>query len=88
MGVDNIFTFDAHDPRVQNAIPLYGFDSFNPPYQFMKALLRAEPNLSVDPDHLMIISRMKVQCPVPYTSPTLSELTWVCSTRDVIIQQS
>ena len=56
MGVDNIFTFDAHDPRVQNAIPLYGFDSFNPPYQFMKALLRAEPNLSVDPDHLMIIS--------------------------------
>lgn len=56
MGVDNIFTFDAHDPRVQNAIPLYGFDSFNPPYQFMKALLRAEPNLSVDPEHLMIIS--------------------------------
>ena len=56
MGVDNIFTFDAHDPRVQNAITLYGFDSFNPPYQFMKALLRAEPNLSVDPDHLMIIS--------------------------------
>ena len=56
MGVDNIFTFDAHDPRVQNSIPLYGFDSFNPPYQFMKALLRAEPNLSVDPDHLMIIS--------------------------------
>ena len=56
MGVDNIITFDAHDPRVQNAIPLYGFDSFNPPYQFMKALLRAEPNLSVDPDHLMIIS--------------------------------
>ena len=56
MGVSNILTFDAHDPRVQNAIPLYGFDSFNPPYQFMKALLRAEPNLSVDPDHLMIIS--------------------------------
>ena len=46
MGVDNIFTFDAHDPRVQNAIPLYGFDSFNPPYQFMKALLRAEPKNS------------------------------------------
>ena len=56
MGVSNILTFDAHDPRVQNAIPLYGFDSFNPPYQFMKALLRAEPNLSVDPEHLMIIS--------------------------------
>ena len=43
MGVDNIITFDAHDPRVQNAIPLYGFDSFNPPYQFMKALISAEP---------------------------------------------
>lgn len=38
MGVTNIVTFDAHDPRVQNAIPLKGFDSFNPPYQFMKAL--------------------------------------------------
>lgn len=56
MGVSNIITFDAHDPRVQNAIPLKGFDSFNPPYQFMKALLRAEPNLKVDKDHLMVIS--------------------------------
>lgn len=56
MGVDNIITFDAHDPRVQNSIPLHGFDSFNPPYQFIKALLRAEPNLVVDKDHLMIVS--------------------------------
>lgn len=56
MGVSNIITFDAHDPRVQNAIPLHGFDNFNPPYQFMKALLRAEPNLKVDKEHLMIIS--------------------------------
>ena len=56
MGVSNIITFDAHDPRVQNSIPLHGFDSFNPPYQFMKALLRAEPNLIVDKDHLMIVS--------------------------------
>lgn len=56
MGVSNILTFDAHDPRVQNAIPLLGFDNFNPPYQFMKALLRAEPNLQVDKDHLMIVS--------------------------------
>ena len=56
MGVSNIITFDAHDPRVQNAIPLKGFDNFNPPYQFMKALLRAEPDLKVDKDHLMIIS--------------------------------
>ena len=56
MGVDNILTFDAHDPRVQNSIPLHGFDNFNPPYQFMKALLRAEPELIVDKEHLMIVS--------------------------------
>lgn len=56
MGVSNIFTFDAHDPRVQNSIPLEGFDNFNPPYQFMKALLRAEPELKIDKEHLMIVS--------------------------------
>lgn len=56
MGVSNIITFDAHDPRVQNSIPLHGFDNFNPPYQFMKALLRAEQNLKVDKEHLMIVS--------------------------------
>lgn len=56
MGVANIITFDAHDPRVQNAIPLKGFDSFSPSYQFMKALFRAVPDLKADKDHLMIIS--------------------------------
>lgn len=56
MGVSNIITFDAHDPRVQNAIPLSGFDSFNPPYQFMKALFRAVPDIKPDKGHLMIIS--------------------------------
>lgn len=56
MGVTNILTFDAHDPRVQNSIPLHGFDNFNPPYQFMKALLRAEPELIVDKEHLMVVS--------------------------------
>ena len=56
MGVTNIITFDAHDPRVQNAIPLKGFDSFNPPYQFMKALFRDVPDLIADKEHLMIIS--------------------------------
>lgn len=56
MGVADVITFDAHDPRVQNAIPLKGFDNFNPPYQFMKALLRAEPDLIVDKEHLMIVS--------------------------------
>ena len=56
MGVENIITFDAHDPRVQNAIPLSGFDSFDPPYQFMKALFKAVSDLIVDKEHLMIIS--------------------------------
>ena len=56
MGVSNIITFDAHDPRVQNAIPLSGFDSFNPPYQFIKGLLKANPDIILDNDHLMIIS--------------------------------
>ena len=56
MGVSNILTFDAHDPRVQNSIPLKGFDNFSPAYQFMKALFRAESDLKVDKDHLMIIS--------------------------------
>ena len=56
MGVSNIITFDAHDPRVQNAIPLSGFDSFDPPYQFLKALFRSVPDIIPDKDHLMIIS--------------------------------
>ena len=56
MGVSNIFTFDAHDPRVQNSIPLHGFDSFNPHYQYIKALTQAAPDLKIDKDHLMVIS--------------------------------
>ncbi len=56
MGVSNIITFDAHDPRVQNAIPLKGFDSFMPTYQFLKALLDHVEDFHIDNDHLMIIS--------------------------------
>lgn len=56
MGVSNIVTFDAHDPRVQNSIPLSGFDNFTAYYQFMKALLRNEKELKLDNEHLMIIS--------------------------------
>ena len=56
MGVDNIITFDAHDPRVQNAIPLHGFETVQPVYQFIKGLYRAAPDLKADPEHLMIIS--------------------------------
>ena len=56
MGVDNIITFDAHDPRVQNAIPLHGFETIRPTYQFVKALLRNVRDLVVDSDHMMAIS--------------------------------
>ena len=56
MGVENIITFDAHDPRVQNSIPLKGFDNFFPTYQFLKALVKNVPDFKLDNDHLMIIS--------------------------------
>ncbi len=56
MGVENIITFDAHDPRVQNAIPLKGFETVQPAYQFIKALLKSETDLKIDPDNMMIIS--------------------------------
>ena len=56
MGVENIITFDAHDPRVQNAIPLSGFDDVKPTYQMIKALVRSVPDISLDKDDLMIIS--------------------------------
>lgn len=56
MGVDNIITFDAHDPRVQNAIPLNGFETVRPTYQFIKGLLRNFKDLQIDCDHMMAIS--------------------------------
>ena len=56
MGVDNIITFDAHDPRVQNAIPLNGFETIRPTYQFVKGLLRKFKDLQIDSDHMMAIS--------------------------------
>lgn len=56
MGVENIITFDAHDARVQNATPLHGFETIQPAYQFMKALLNSEEGLHIDNDHFMIIS--------------------------------
>lgn len=56
MGVDNIITFDAHDPRVNNAIPISGFESVMPTYQFIKNLLRNVPDIKLDSDHLMMIS--------------------------------
>ena len=56
MGVDNIITFDAHDPRVQNAIPLNGFETVSPTYQFIKSLLGTVKDLQIDSDHMMAIS--------------------------------
>ena len=56
MGVDNIITFDAHDPRVQNAIPLHGFETIQPAYQFVKGLLKHVKGLNIDADHMMVIS--------------------------------
>ena len=56
MGVSNLVTFDAHDPRVQNAIPTGGFESFMPSYQILKALLKKDKTLWIDKDHMMIVS--------------------------------
>ena len=56
MGVSNIITFDAHDPRVQNSIPLTGFDNFMPTYQFVKAMFANIPDMKVSKDDMMIIS--------------------------------
>ncbi len=56
MGADNIITFDAHDPRVQNAIPLSGFETVRPTYQFVKGLLRTHKDLKIDSGHMMAIS--------------------------------
>ncbi|MBR0387443.1 MAG: ribose-phosphate pyrophosphokinase [Clostridia bacterium] len=56
MGVSNLITFDAHDPRVQNAIPTGGFESFMPSYQILKALLKKDKTLWIDKDHMMIVS--------------------------------
>lgn len=56
MGISNFITFDAHDPRVANSIPIKGFDNFTPPYQFARALLRSERDLLIDKDHMIVIS--------------------------------
>lgn len=56
MGVENIITFDAHDPRVQNSIPLANFDNVQPTYQMLKNLLRHVPDLCIDKEHMMVIS--------------------------------
>lgn len=56
MGVDNLITFDAHDARVQNAIPLKGFENVAPTYQMIRALVRSVEDLTIDPEHMMVVS--------------------------------
>ncbi len=56
MGVENIITFDAHDPRVQNAVPLMGFDNVIPSYQVLKSMINNLPDLQLDRDHFMVVS--------------------------------
>lgn len=56
MGVQNVVTFDAHDPRVQNAVPLMGFDNLRPSYQVLKKMLRSFPDMVIDRDEFMVIS--------------------------------
>ncbi len=56
MGVENVVTFDAHDPRVQNAVPLMGFDNLKASYQVLKKMLRSFPDLAIDRDSFMVVS--------------------------------
>lgn len=56
MGVDSIITFDAHDPRVQNSIPLHGFETYQSVYQFIKGIYKSVNDFRPDPDHLLIVS--------------------------------
>ena len=80
MGVDNIITFDAHDPRVQNAIPLKGFETVQPAYQFIKGILREVKDLKIDAEHMMIISPDEGGTNRAVFWLTCSVWIWVCST--------
>ena len=73
MGIDNIITFDAHDPRVMNAIPLNGFENVMPSYQFIKGILKNVKDLTIDAEHLMIISPDR-RCHQPCNLPC--KRTW------------
>ena len=56
MGISNIVTFDAHDPRMQNAVPMMSLDNVMPTYQVLKTLLRSVPDIHMDPAHFMVVS--------------------------------
>ena len=88
MGVENIITFDAHDPRVQNSIPLKGFETVQPIYQFLKHLLKNEPDLQIDSDHMMVISPDEGGASRASTSQICWDWIWVCSISAVITPRS
>lgn len=87
MGVDNIITFDAHDARVQNAIPLKGFENVQPVYQMIKALVNHVDDLHIDNDHMMVISRTRAVCPVVFITPPFWVLNSACSINAAIIRE-
>ena len=76
MGVANIITFDAHDPRVMNAVPLCGFENVMPTYQMLKALLRSVKDLQIDKYNMMVVSPDEgaVQRNIYYSSVLALEL--------------
>jgi phosphoribosylpyrophosphate synthetase len=81
MGVENIITFDAHDPRVQNAIPLDGFETVTCAYQFIKNILRYGRDIKVDSKHLMVVSPDEGGMHALHLSwRTTSASIWECST--------
>ena len=88
MGVDNIITFDAHDPRVQNAIPLNGFETVRPTYQFVKGLLRRFDDLKIDSSHMMASPaqtalRIPARCFMAYSSSKVGSGSFyhICAPR-------
>ncbi|HOQ63631.1 MAG TPA: ribose-phosphate pyrophosphokinase [Clostridia bacterium] len=84
MGVANIITFDAHDPRVMNAVPLCGFENVLPTYQMLKALLRSVRDLHIDKENMMVVSPDEgaVQRNIYYSSVLSLELGMFYKRRD------
>jgi len=84
MGVTNIITFDAHDPRVVNAVPLTGFENVMPTYQMLKALFKEAKDLNINKDHMMIVSPDEGAVPrnIYYSSVLQLELGMFYKRRD------
>ena len=83
LGVENTLTFDAHDPRVQNAIPIKGFENILPTYQIIKALVNSEPDLKIDKSGMMVVSPDEGGLTKTSIMPTCWGWIWACSTNAV-----